>query len=315
MDDHLDFESPIVELQQKIDSLRSAGDDDSINITAEVIKLEERLENTTRRIFAGLSDWQIAQTARHPARPYFLDYVQAMFDRPVELRGDRHFADDRALLGMLAELEGQPVMVLGHQKGREVDEKLKCNFGMPRPEGYRKALRLMRFAEKFNLPIITFIDTPGAYPGIGAEERGQSEAIAKNLEVMSRLKVPIISVVIGEGGSGGALAISVCDHLMMLEYAIYAVISPEGCASILWRDAKYADQAARAMSITAPKLHKLKMVDEVINEPLGGAHRNPEQIFRKLKTALVNRLTQLKGRKIQPLLADRYAKLMSFGKL
>ncbi len=312
--DHLDFESPIVELRQKIDSLRRAGDENGLNLTAEIIKLEERLENTTRRIFNNLSDWQITQTARHPARPYFMDYVSNIFDDATELHGDRHYGDDKALVGFLATLDGKPVMVLGHQKGREVAEKVKRNFGMPRPEGYRKALRLMRLAEKFSLPILTFIDTPGAYPGIGAEERGQSEAIARNLEVMSRLKVPVISLVIGEGGSGGALAIGVCDYLMMLQYSVYSVISPEGCASILWRDAKYADQAAKAMSVTAAKLHKLKMIDEVIEEPFGGAHRDPTQVFRKVKAALIGKLTQLGSEDTKDLLTARYNRLMGYGR-
>jgi len=313
--EYLEFEKPIAEVQEKLEGLHTVGNDGDIDVTGEVLKLEERLELITTKVFAGLTDWQIAQVARHPARPYFLDYVTNIFEDEEELHGDRVYADDAALVGFLARLDGQPVMVIGHQKGREVDEKVKRNFGMPKPEGYRKALRLMRLAEKFNLPIITFIDTPGAYPGIGAEERGQSEAIARNLEVMSRLGTPVVSVVIGEGGSGGALAIGVCDCLIMLQYSIYSVISPEGCASILWRDAQHASIAAKSMCITATKLQKLGLVDEVLPEPSGGAHRNPRHLYGTLKNLLQDKIKKLQAQNGDDLLAKRYKKLMSFGKL
>ena len=311
--EHLDFEKPIVELQEKLNGLRNAETGDSL--TAEIIKLEEKLGVLTEKIFSDLTDWQITQIARHPNRPYFKDYVDNIFSDQIELHGDRQFADDAALLGYLARLNGHPVLLLGHQKGREVAEKVKHNFGMPKPEGYRKAMRLMHFAEKFNLPIISFIDTPGAYPGIGAEERGQSEAIARNLMVMSRLKVPFISLVIGEGGSGGALAIGVCDKLLMLQYSVYSVISPEGCASILWRDAKYADKAAEAMSMTAHKLQRLGLVDDVIEEPLGGAHRKPAQIYRGAREKLTEALKELEQKPQNEILSARYDKWMNFGKL
>lgn len=311
----LDFEKPIAEMQEKLESLHTVGNDKEINVTSEIIKLEERLEVVTRKIFSGLSDWQIAQVARHPGRPYFLDYMEDIFGAREELHGDRAYADDLALIGFLTRLEDKPVMAIGHQKGREVDDKVKRNFGMPKPEGYRKALRLFKLAEKFKLPVITFIDTPGAYPGIGAEERGQSEAIARNLKVMSRLRTPVVSVVIGEGGSGGALGIGICDYLVMLQYSIYAVISPEGCASILWRDAKYAAAAAKAMCMTAQKLDKLGLIDEIVPEPLGGAHRKPQQVFGALKNLLVNRVSSLQAQDENALLKMRYDKLMGFGKI
>ncbi len=310
--EHLDFEKPIVEVQEKLDGLRMASNDESI--TSEIIRLEERLESVTQKVFSTLSDWQIVQIARHPSRPYFTDYLEHVFSDHEELHGDRQYSDDASLIAALARLDGKPVMVIGQQKGREVPEKVKRNFGMPKPEGYRKALRLMKMAEKFKLPIITFIDTPGAYPGIGAEERGQSEAIARNLMVMARLKTPIISLVIGEGGSGGALAIGVCDRLLMLQYSIYSVISPEGCASILWRDAKYADVAAKAMSITADKLKKISLVDQVIQEPSGGAHRHPEDVYTKVRTQLLSSLKELNSvSNPADLVRQRYDKWMGFG--
>lgn len=268
----LDFEQPIADLQAKIEELRLVGNDNDLNIGDEVSRLQEKSNSLTKSIFSNLTSWQIARMARHPQRPYTLDYIEHLFTEFEELHGDRHFADDAALVGGIARFNGKPVMVIGHQKGREVREKVRRNFGMPRPEGYRKACRLMEMAERFKMPIFTFIDTPGAYPGIDAEERGQSEAIAWNLRVMSRLKTPIISTVIGEGGSGGALAIGVCDRLNMLQYSTYAVISPEGCASILWKTSDKAPEAAEAMGITAERLQGLKIVDHVISEPLGGAH-------------------------------------------
>lgn len=313
--EYLEFEKPIADVQEKLEGLHTVSNDSDIDVTGEVLKLEERLELITRKVFAGLSDWQIAQVARHPARPYFLDYVSHIFDGGEELHGDRTYADDAALVGFLTRLNDQPVMVIGHQKGREVDEKVRRNFGMPKPEGYRKALRLMELAEKFKLPIITFIDTPGAYPGIGAEERGQSEAIARNLKIMSRLRTPIVSLVIGEGGSGGALAVGVCDCLLMLQYSIYSVISPEGCASILWRDAQYAATAAKSMCITADKLRKLGLVDEVVPEPSGGAHRKPRHLYDTLKNLLQDKIKILQAQNSDTLLANRYEKLMGFGRL
>ena len=268
---YLDFEQPIAELQAKIDELRLVSDDnDGLNISEELEKLEEKSRTLTESIFSDLSAWQISQLARHPQRPYTLDYVEHIFDDFDELHGDRHFSDDQAIVGGIARIEGKPVMVIGHQKGREVKEKVSRNFGMPRPEGYRKALRLMEMAERFKMPVMTFIDTPGAYPGIDAEERGQSEAIAFNLLKLSSLKTPVISTVIGEGGSGGALAIGVCDELLMLQYGTYSVISPEGCASILWKSAERASDAAKAMGITADRLFELGLVDQIVSEPLGG---------------------------------------------
>lgn len=309
----LDFEQPIADLQAKIEELRLVGNDNELNIGEEISRLEEKSKSLTKNIFSDLSSWQIARLARHPQRPYTLDYIEHIFTEFEELHGDRHFADDAAIVGGLARLEGIPVMVIGHQKGREVREKVRRNFGMPRPEGYRKACRLMEMAERFKLPIITFIDTPGAYPGIDAEERGQSEAIAWNLRVMSRLKTPIISTVIGEGGSGGALAIGVCDRLNMLEYSTYSVISPEGCASILWKTADKAADAAEAMGVTAERLKGLGIVDKVIDEPLGGAHRDYRQMASDVKQQLLAQLRELQGLETEALLAQRYERLMSYG--
>ncbi len=309
----LDFEQPIADLQAKIEELRLVGSDNDLNISDEIARLEEKNKTLTKNIFSDLDSWQIARMARHPQRPYTLDYIDYLFTEFEELHGDRHFADDAALVGGIARFEGIPVMVIGHQKGREVREKVRRNFGMPRPEGYRKACRLMEMAERFKLPILTFIDTPGAYPGIDAEERGQSEAIAWNLRVMSRLKTPIISTVIGEGGSGGALAIGVCDRLNMLEYSTYAVISPEGCASILWRSAEKAPEAAEAMGITAERLAGLGIVDHVIEEPLGGAHRDMAAMAAQIRKTLSAQLAELQGLNDEELLEQRYEKLMSFG--
>ncbi|TDR22817.1 acetyl-CoA carboxylase carboxyltransferase subunit alpha [Marinicella litoralis] len=311
--DYLDFEQPLAELEAKINELQNVSDDNSMNIDEEIQRLKSKLKSKTEQIFSNLSDWQISKLARHPKRPYTLDYIEMMFTDFHELHGDRAFADDLAIIGGLAKLDGQSVMVIGHQKGRNTKSKIKRNFGMPRPEGYRKALRLMRLAEQFNIPILTFIDTPGAYPGIGAEERGQSEAIAKNLEVMSDLKVPIICTVIGEGGSGGALAIGVGDLTLMLQYSTYSVISPEGCASILWRSADKAQDAAEALSITSSKLKKLGLIDQVINEPLGSAYRDPEFVAEQLKSTInkeLNRLSQLDDKKLTD---ARYKKLMAYG--
>ncbi|CDF82599.1 acetyl-CoA carboxylase carboxyltransferase subunit alpha [Pseudomonas sp. QL9] len=309
----LDFEQPIADMQAKIEELRLVGNDNSINISDEISRLEDKSRALTENIFGNLSSWQIAQLARHPRRPYTLDYIEHIFTEFEELHGDRHFADDAAIVGGVARLGEQPVMVIGHQKGREVREKVRRNFGMPRPEGYRKACRLMEMAERFKMPILTFIDTPGAYPGIDAEERGQSEAIAWNLRVMARLKTPIIATVIGEGGSGGALAIGVCDNLNMLQYSTYAVISPEGCASILWRTAEKAPEAAEAMGITAARLKDLGIVDTVIPEPLGSAHRDPAAAAQNIRTAIESQLAMLKGLSIDKLLERRYERLMSYG--
>lgn len=311
--DYLDFEQPLAELEAKINELQNVSDDNSMNIDEEIQRLKGKLKNKTEQIFSNLSDWQISQLARHPKRPYTLDYVDMMFTDFQELHGDRAFADDSAIVGGPAKFNGQSVMVIGHQKGRNTKSKIARNFGMPRPEGYRKALRLMRMAEQFNLPILTFIDTPGAYPGIGAEERGQAEAIAKNLEVMSSLKVPIVCTVIGEGGSGGALAIGVGDSILMLEYSTYSVISPEGCASILWRSAEKAQDAAEALSITSNKLKKLGLIDHVIKEPLGSAYRKPEFVAEKLQATIADELQKLQQLNDDELLASRYQKLMSYG--
>ena len=310
---YLDFEQPIAELEAKIEELRLVSSDAELNITEEIAKLQEKCRSQTETIFNDLSSWQIAQLARHPLRPYTLDYVQHIFTEFDELNGDRHFANDPSIVGGIARLDGRPVMVIGHQKGREIEDKVRRNFGMPKPEGYRKACRLMEMAERFRMPILTFIDTPGAYPGIGAEERGQSEAIAYNLAVMSRLKVPVVSTVVGEGGSGGALAIGVCDHLVMLGYSTYSVISPEGCASILWKKAEYASTAAEAMGVTAPRLKELGLVDTLVKEPLGGAHRNPEAVALSLKAVLVEQLDALCGLSEGELLEKRYQKIRSFG--
>ena len=309
----LDFEQPIADLQAKIEELRLVGTDNSLNISEEIARLQDKSVALVESIFGNLSSWQIAKLARHPRRPYTLDYLQHIFTEFEELHGDRHFSDDAAIVGGTARLNGQPVMVIGHQKGREVREKVRRNFGMPRPEGYRKACRLMEMAERFKLPILTFIDTPGAYPGIDAEERNQSEAIAWNLRVMARLKTPIISTVIGEGGSGGALAIGVCDRLNMLQYSTYAVISPEGCASILWKTADKAPEAAEAMGITAERLKGLGIVDKVIDEPLGGAHSDPAAAAESIRRELTSQLQELQGLDANELLARRYDKLMSFG--
>ncbi len=310
--DFLDFEQPIAELQAKIEELRFV-DDTQINLSEEIAKLEEKAQTLTRSIFAKLSPRQISQLARHPKRPYTLDLVKALFTDFTELHGDRAFADDNAIVGGIARFRGQSIMVMGHQKGRDTAENIKRNFGMPRPEGYRKALRLMRMAEKFQLPIITFIDTPGAYPGIGAEERGQSEAIARNLYEMAHLRTPIICTVVGEGGSGGALAIGVGDRVMMLQYATYSVISPEGCASILWKSAEKAADAADAMGITADRLKSLGLIDQIIPEPLGGAHRNMPVAAQAVGEALEANLRELKAMNIDKLLEKRYQRLLSFG--
>jgi acetyl-CoA carboxylase carboxyl transferase subunit alpha len=312
---YLEFEQSIAELEAKIEALRSASRDTDLNINDEVNRLRAKSRKLTESIFTSLTPWQVSQLARHPLRPYTLDYVARVFTDFEELHGDRAFADDPAIVGGIARLEGRSVVVIGHQKGRDTREKVRRNFGMPRPEGYRKALRLMHLAERFRLPVITLIDTPGAYPGVGAEERGQSEAIARNLYVMARLKTPIVSAVIGEGGSGGALAIGVCDRLLMLQYGTYSVISPEGCASILWRAADQASQAAEAMGITAESLARLGLVDEVVSEPLGGAHRDMEDMARRLKRALVASLDKLLGVPIERLLEQRYERLMQYGEL
>ncbi|MGC4010707.1 MAG: acetyl-CoA carboxylase carboxyl transferase subunit alpha [Pseudomonas sp.] len=309
----LDFEQPIADLHAKIEELRLVGNDNALNITDEISRLQEKSKALTENIFGNLSSWQIAQLARHPRRPYTLDYIEHIFTEFEELHGDRHFSDDAAIVGGVARLEDQPVMIIGHQKGREVREKVRRNFGMPRPEGYRKACRLMEMAERFKMPILTFIDTPGAYPGIDAEERGQSEAIAWNLRVMARLKTPIIATVIGEGGSGGALAIGVCDQLNMLQYSTYAVISPEGCASILWRTAEKAPEAAEAMGITANRLKDLGIVDSVIPEPLGSAHRDPAAMAETIRNSLLGQLDTLNQLSTEELLARRYERLMSYG--
>jgi len=309
----LDFEQPIADLQAKIEELRLVGNDNSLNIGDEIARLQDKSSTLTEDIFGKLTSWQIARLARHPRRPYTLDYIQQIFTEFDELHGDRHFSDDAAIVGGIARLDDQPVMVIGHQKGREVREKVRRNFGMPRPEGYRKACRLMEMAERFKMPILTFIDTPGAYPGIDAEERNQSEAIAWNLRVMSRLKTPIIATVIGEGGSGGALAIGVCDQLNMLQYSTYAVISPEGCASILWKTAEKAPDAAEAMGITADRLKGLGIVDKVIAEPLGGAHRDPVAAAATIRAELGSQLAMLKKLDNEALLARRYERLMSYG--
>jgi acetyl-CoA carboxylase carboxyl transferase subunit alpha len=309
----LDFEQPIAELEAKIQELRNVEFDNNINISDALKQLEDRCEALTESIFSNLSDWQISQLSRHPGRPYTLDYIDHIFTDFHELHGDRTYADDPAIVCGMARLDGQPVMVIGHQKGRDTKQKIYRNFGMPRPEGYRKALRVMLMAERFRLPIICLIDTPGAYPGIGAEERGQSEAIARNLFEMSKLKTPIICTVTGEGGSGGALAIGVGDRLIMLEYSTYSVISPEGCASILWKSADKAQLAAEAMGITSDRIRELGLLDEVVREPLGGAHRNCQLIAANLKDALIRHLTDLQQRTIDDLLAIRYQRLMGFG--
>jgi len=311
--DYLDFEQPISELQQKIEELRFVADGSEVNLSEEINRLEGKRHSLTEQIFSKLSTWQVAQMARHPLRPYTQDYIDGMFTDFVELHGDRTYADDAAIIGGTARLGGQSVMVIGHQKGRDTKEKIYRNFGMPKPEGYRKALRLMKTAERFRLPVLTFIDTPGAYPGIGAEERNQSEAIARNLFEMAKLRVPIICTVIGEGGSGGALAVGVGDQLLMLQYSIYSVISPEGCATILWKSAAKAEEAAEAMRVSSVDLKRLKLVDEVIEEPLGGAHRDPEVLMSDLKDRLLAQLARLKHLDTDDLLEARYQRWMKFG--
>lgn len=310
--DYLDFEQPIAELEGKIQALENVKD--NIDIAEEIGALKTKSEALTKKIFSSLSDWQIAQLARHPKRLYTLDYVDAIFDEFIELHGDRAFADDKAMIGGIAKLDNTSFMFIGQQKGRSTKEKLHHNFGMPRPEGYRKALRLMKMAEKFSLPIVTFIDTPGAYPGIGAEERGQSEAIARNLYEMSTLKTPIISIIIGEGGSGGALAIGVSDITLMFEYSIFSVISPEGCASILYKDASKASIAAESLKLTSKHLKKNKLVEKVIPEPLGGIHRNPAQACELLKKAIKKQLKAMSEIPTDQLLRERHTKLLGFGR-
>lgn len=309
----LDFEQPIAELEAKIEELRYVGNDTELNLNEEISTLKVKSMALTDSIFKNLSPWQISQLARHPMRPYTLDYIKLIFTHFEELHGDRAFADDAPIVAGLARIDGRPVMLIGHQKGRHTAEKVKRNFGMPRPEGYRKALRIMRMAERFKLPILTFIDTPGAYPGVGAEERGQSEAIARNLIEMAELKVPVICTVIGEGGSGGALAIGVGDRVNMLQYSTYSVISPEGCASILWKSAEKASDAAEAMGITSPRLKELGLIDDIIEEPLGGAHRDHEAMAGKLKQSLVEILDDLSEISTDQLLETRYDRLMKYG--
>lgn len=310
---YLDFEQPIAELEAKIEGLKLVGTGTGLNIEEEIGRLQDKSIKLTEEIFSNLSAWQVSQISRHPKRPYMLDYVERLFTEFDELHGDRVFGDDAAIVSGTARLQGEPVVVIGHQKGRDVKEKVRRNFGMPKPEGYRKALRLMEMAERFKMPILTFIDTPGAYPGIDAEERGQSEAIARNLAVMSRLKTPIIATVIGEGGSGGALAIGVCDSLMMLQYSTYSVISPEGCASILWKTAAKAPEAAEAMGLTAERLKTLGFVDELVKEPLGGAHRDVEVMTDNLRKALQRQLKKLRVMDEGVLLERRYERLMGYG--
>ncbi|GMU73650.1 MAG: acetyl-CoA carboxylase carboxyltransferase subunit alpha [Burkholderiales bacterium] len=310
----LDFEQPIAELQTKIDELRFVHEDSAVDIADEIARLTRKSQQLTKDIYAKLSAWQIAQVARHPQRPYTLDYVAGMFTEFRELHGDRSYADDAAIVGGLARFNGRPCVVIGHQKGRDTKEKIHRNFGMPRPEGYRKALRLMKLAEKFGLPLFTFVDTPGAYPGIGAEERGQSEAIGRNLFEMAGLRTPIIVTVIGEGGSGGALAIAVGDVTLMLQYATYSVISPEGCASILWKSADHAPEAAEILGITAPRLKQLGLVDRIVNEPVGGAHRDPAAMIASLKKALADALKSLSDLPLDELVERREDRIVSYGK-
>ncbi len=309
----LEFEQPIAELEAKIDELRYVGDDSEINISEEVGRLKAKSESLTKSIFSKLSAWQIAQVARHPMRPYTTDYLRLIAPDFQELHGDRMYADDSAIVGGIGRLDGRPVMFIGHQKGRDTKERVRRNYGMPKPEGYRKAQRLMRMAEKFSLPIVTFIDTPGAYPGVGAEERGQSEAVAYSLFLMAKLRTPIISVVIGEGGSGGALAIGVSDRLLMLQYSVYSVISPEGCASILWKSADKAEEAAEAMRITADNLNEFGLIDEVLPEPLGAAHRDPEATAEVIRNAVLKHLADLEQLDSDQLLEKRQQRLAGFG--
>jgi acetyl-CoA carboxylase carboxyl transferase subunit alpha len=309
----LDFEQPIAELEAKIEELRYVSDDSEIDINAEIARLEEKSEELTRAIFSSLTPWQVAQVARHPQRPYTMDYLERVFTDFHELRGDRAYGDDPAIVGGLARFDGEPVMVIGHQKGRDTKEKIHRNFGMPRPEGYRKALRLMHMAARFRLPVVTLIDTPGAYPGVGAEERGQSEAIARNLFEMATLRTPVVCVVIGEGGSGGALAIGVGDRLLMLQYSTYSVISPEGCASILWKSADKAPEAAEALGITSGRLKELGLIDDVVGEPLGGAHRDHDDMAERLRRALREVLPPLMERPMDEVVAQRQERLRGLG--
>ena len=309
----LDFERPIAELEAKIEELRFVGDDAEVNINDEVARLKEKSESLTRSIFAKLTAWQVTRVARHEARPYTLDYLRMIAPDFQELHGDRMFADDSAIVGGVCRIDGRALMLIGHQKGRDTKERVRRNYGMPKPEGYRKSQRLMQMAEKFSMPIVTFIDTPGAYPGVGAEERGQSQAIAASLYMMSQLKTPIVSVVIGEGGSGGALAIGVCDKLLMLQYSIYSVISPEGCAAILWKSADKAEDAAAALRITAADLSEFGLVDEVLQEPLGGAHRNPKAMADVIRNAILHSLDELGALSVEQLLEKRQQRLASFG--
>jgi acetyl-CoA carboxylase carboxyl transferase subunit alpha len=310
----LSFEQSIAELETKIEELRFVQEDSAVDISEEIDKLHQKSQQLTKDIYSKLTPWQVSQIARHPQRPYTLDYVAEIFTDFHELHGDRSYADDLSIVGGLARFNGQPCMVLGHQKGRDTKERALRNFGMAKPEGYRKALRLMKLSEKFNLPVFTFVDTPGAFPGIDAEERGQSEAIGHNLYAMAELKVPIISTIIGEGGSGGALAIAVADSVLMLQYSTYSVISPEGCASILWKTSERAADAAEALGLTAHRLKALNLIDKIVNEPLGGAHRDPKQMAVLLKRALADSLRQFQGMKTKELLAARHEKLMSYGK-
>jgi acetyl-CoA carboxylase carboxyl transferase subunit alpha len=310
----LEFEQPVAELETKIEELRYVQDDSALDISEEIGRLQKKSHTLTKEIYGKLNAWQIAQVARHPQRPYTLDYAAGIFDGFEELHGDRVYADDAAIVGGLARFNGETCMLIGHQKGRDTKEKIFRNFGMPKPEGYRKALRLMKLAEKFSIPVFTFIDTPGAYPGVGAEERGQSEAIGRNLYVMAELKVPIVCTVIGEGGSGGALAIAVGDTTLMLQYATYSVISPEGCASILWKSADYAAEAAETLGITATRLKALGLIDKIVHEPLGGAHRDHEGMIQALKKALQESWRQLRERPVNELLEKRFEKLINYGK-
>jgi acetyl-CoA carboxylase carboxyl transferase subunit alpha len=310
----LEFEQPIAELETRIEELRYVQDDSAVDISEEIQRLTKRSQTLTKDIYGKLTPWQVAQVARHPQRPYTLDYLQALFTHFEELHGDRSFADDASIVGGLARFNGQPCVIVGHQKGRDTKEKIARNFGMPKPEGYRKALRLMKLAEKFSLPVFTFVDTPGAYPGIDAEERGQSEAIGRNLFEMARLRTPVIVTIIGEGGSGGALAIAVGDIVLMLQYAMYSVISPEGCASILWRSAEKAPEAADALGITSSRLKALGLIDKIVPEPLGGAHREPQVAAQSLKRALVEALRQVQEKKPKQLVEERLERLMGYGK-
>lgn len=314
MQHFLDFEQPIADLQAKIEELRRIRPENPINLEVELERLEVKCQKLTREIFGDLTAWQITQLARHPLRPYTLDYIERLFTEFVELHGDRMYADDRAIVTGLARLSGRGVVIIGHQKGRDTNEKISRNFGMPRPEGFRKAQRVMKLAQRYGLPVVTFIDTPGAYPGIDAEERGQSEAIARSISLMADLKVPIVSVVIGEGGSGGALAVAVCDRLLMLEYSTYSVISPEGCASILWKDADKALSAAEAMKLTSVELKHRQLVDEIVVEPLGGAHRDFDAVAEATRAALERHLDELVGIEIEDLLDRRYRRIQSFGR-